>query len=223
MTSRRWPLYFLPGDATVNRHFETGSDDAGRLPGLFLITGATHVLPSAIKATPSIFHHVLASEDRSGGELRTCWRAAQASERGVFWRTSSATTKGAETFGGVTVHRRKRTTQTLLRHWEMTQDCYHVLGSLGCISPTRSGQAVKGTVIAIHRWSVEAAAPHCSYFPGSSVSQAHRRGVQTTIGQERKGRKPETEHRNTGHASLRGPQRESGRFSVLGSSLTHWF
>lgn len=100
VTSRRWPLCFLPGDATVNRHFETGSDDAGRLPGLFLITGATHVLPSAIKATPSIFHHVLASEDRSGGELRTCWRAAQASERGVFWRTSSATTKGAETFGG---------------------------------------------------------------------------------------------------------------------------
>lgn len=124
---------------------------------------------------------------------------------------------------GVTVHRRKRTTQTLLRHWEMTQDCYHVLGSLGCISPTRSGQAVKGTVIAIHRWSVEAAAPPCSYFPGSSVSQTHRRGVQTTIGQERKGRKPETEHQNTGHAALPGPQRESGRFSVLGSSLTHWF
>lgn len=52
VTSRRWPLCFLPGDATINHLFNTGSDDADYLSELLLITVATRVLPLAINVTP---------------------------------------------------------------------------------------------------------------------------------------------------------------------------
>lgn len=128
VTSRRWPLYFLPGDATITHLFKTGSDDADCVSGLLLITVTTHVLPLSIHATlqhlparPWCLRTAAEVNCKCAGMLlsKAFFRLLQ---KGCLLEDLIGDNKRSRDVWGVTAHRRKRTPQTLLCHWEMTPD-----------------------------------------------------------------------------------------------------